>query len=102
VASTARLPLIACSLDATGQQARLAQWRSLLGAAVSREEMSDGVRYTFVADARMEQRIRDLAAAEHGCCSFLEFDVSRHTNHVLMNVTAAPEGLDALRFVFPG
>lgn len=101
VAPTARFPLIACSLDATGQQARLAQWRDVLGAAVSREETSAGVRYTFVADAQTEQRIRDLAVAEHGCCSFLEFDVTRHTNQVLMNVTAGPEGLDALRFIFP-
>jgi hypothetical protein len=99
--STARLPLIACSLDATGQQARLAQWREALVAAVSREETSEGVRYTFVADAQAEQRIRDLAAAERGCCSFLEFEVRRHADQVLMNVTAPPDGLDALRLIFP-
>ena len=99
--ATARLPVIACSLDATGQQARLAEWRDLLAAAVSREETSGGVRYAFAADARAEQRIRDLAAAEHGCCSFLEFDVRRHADRVLMSVTAPPDGLDALRLIFP-
>jgi hypothetical protein len=101
MASRARLPLIACSLDATGQQARLAQWRDALVAAVSREETSEGVRYAFVADAQAEQRIRDLAAAEHGCCSFLEFDVIRRADQVLMNVSAPADGLDALRLIFP-
>lgn len=101
MASTARLPLIACSLDATGQQDRLAQWRDALAAAASREEIPDGVRYTFAADAQAEQRLRGLAAAEHACCSFLEFDVIRHTDHVLMNVTAPADGLNALRLIFP-
>jgi hypothetical protein len=101
MASTERLPLMACSLEATGQQARLAHWREVLAAAVSREETSEGVRYIFVADAQAEQRIRDLAAAEHGCCSFLEFDVRREADHVLMHVTAPADGLDALRLIFP-
>jgi len=47
------------------------------------------------------QRIRGLAAAEHDCCSFLEFDVTRHEDRVVMNVTAPPDGLDALRTIFP-
>jgi hypothetical protein len=101
MASTERLPLIACSLDAMGQQARLAQWRDALAAAVSREETSEGVRYAFVADAQAEQHIRDLAAAEHRCCSFLEFEVTRRADRVLMNITAPAEGRDALRLIFP-
>jgi hypothetical protein len=101
MASTASLPLIACSLDAMGQQDRLAQWRDALVAALSREETSQGVRYAFVADAQAEQRIRDLAAAEQGCCSFLEFEVTRQADQVLMNVTAPADQLDALRLIFP-
>ena len=101
MASVARLPLIACSLGASGQQDRLIEWRDLLGAAVSREETPEGVRYSFVADARTERRIRDLADAEHGCCSFLEFDVTRQSGQVMMNVIAPPEGLDTLRLIFP-
>jgi superfamily I DNA and RNA helicase len=99
MASTARLPLIACSLDAAGQQDRLAQWRNALAAAVAREETSQGVRYAFDADA--ERRIRDLAAAEQGCCSFLKFDITRQADQVLMNVTAPADQLDALRLIFP-
>lgn len=101
MASIARLPLIACSLDATGQQDRLAQWRDALAAAASREKIPHGVRYTLAADAQAEQRIRDLAAAEQACCSFLDFDVIRHTDHVLMSVTAPADGLNALRLIFP-
>jgi MerR family copper efflux transcriptional regulator len=96
------LPLIACSLDATGQEARLAEWQELLGQAASREETPDGARFTFVADERDEQRIRELAAAEHECCAFLEFDVTRREDQVVMSVTTRPDALDALRFVFSG
>jgi MerR family copper efflux transcriptional regulator len=95
-----RLPLIACSLDATGQQARLAEWLDVLGEAVSREKTPNGARFTFVADGRGEQRIRELAAAEHECCSFLEFDVTRSADQLVLSVTAPADGLDALSFIF--
>lgn len=101
VASTARSALLACSLDSSGQQARLAEWREVLARTVSCEETSEGVQYSFVADAHAEGRIRDLAAAEHGCCSFLEFEIQRHMDQVVMTVTARPDGLDVLRVIFP-
>ena len=94
------LPLIACSLDATGQEARLAKWLEVLGDAVSREQTADGARFTFVAESQAEQRIRELAALEHDCCPFLEFDVVRSADQLVLSVTAPVEGVEALRFVF--
>ena len=95
-----QLPLIACSLDAAGQQARLSDWAKLLRQAAAREATAGGVRYSFPAANELERRIRDLAAAEQGCCSFLEFAVSRTGGEIEMTVTAPADGQDALRFIF--
>jgi hypothetical protein len=96
----AQLPVIACSLDAAGQQARLSEWAELLSRAVAHEATSDGVRYSFAAGDELEKRIRGLAGAEQACCSFLEFAVSRIDAQIEMTVSAPPEGRDALRFIF--
>ena len=93
--------LIACSLDSEGQQARLEEWAELVGRAMSREELPDGFRYTFAGGDDVEARIRDLAAAEQGCCSFLRFEVTRVADQIEMTVKAPPDGLEALRFIFP-
>lgn len=94
------LPVIACSLDGMGQQARLREWTELLAHADAREQVADGVRYSFAAADGLEPRIRDLAAAEEACCAFLEFEVSRTGERIEMTVTARADGLDALRFIF--
>lgn len=57
------LPLVACSLDASGQSARLAEWDELLRLADLRQQIPDGVRYTFAAPA-IEEGLCALAAAE--------------------------------------
>jgi hypothetical protein len=94
------LPLIACALDASGQQARLRDWAELLAEAASREATAEGARYSFVVGEEVERRIRALAAAEHDCCAFLEFGVVRTDDTVEMTVTAPVEGLEALRLIF--
>ena len=99
---SSKLPLIACSLDATDREARVAEWRELLSGAAAHEKTPDGARYRFAAVAHDEQRIRDLAAAEHECCPFLEFDVTRRADEVVLSVMTQPDALDALRFVFSG
>jgi predicted alpha/beta hydrolase len=94
------LPLIACSLDASGQQRRLREWAELLCEAAAAEQTAEGARYVFVGGKEFEGRIRALAAAEHDCCAFLEFGVVCVNDRVEMTVTAPVEGLDALRFIF--
>jgi hypothetical protein len=98
---TAPLPLIACSLDGDGQQARLADWADLLAQAATREETARGVRYSFASVAAdVESRIRALASAEQGCCPFLQFKIARADDQIEMTVTAPPEGREALHFIF--
>jgi hypothetical protein len=94
------LPLVACSLDATDQQTRLADWADLLGQARRREETPDGVRYTFAVDEERKTRVETLAAAERKCCSFLEFEIAEPRNELELTVKAPPDGQEALRFIF--
>ena len=94
------LPLIACSLDVSGQKQRLADWRALLVEAVRREERADGVRFSFVGGDELESRIRTLAAAEKTCCAFLDFEVTRIGDAIQMTITAPQEAADALRSMF--
>jgi hypothetical protein len=95
------LPLVACSLDGEGQRARLGEWGALLAASSTRVPTADGARYSFSASDELERQIRALAAAEKACCSFLDFGISRGARTIELTVTSPPDGLDALRFVFP-
>jgi hypothetical protein len=94
------LPLIAYSLDAGDQKQRLADWSSLLQRATRRDEVPDGVRYTFAATDELEPQLRALTVAETACCSFLDFDIARTGEALHMTVTAPPDALTALRFIF--
>jgi MerR family transcriptional regulator, copper efflux regulator len=94
------LPLVSCSLDATGQKQRLADWSSLLAEAARREETADGLRYSFVAGNDLESRLRTLVAAERACCAFLDFSVLRTGDEIEMTLTAPPDAAAALRFIF--
>jgi MerR family copper efflux transcriptional regulator len=95
------LPLIACSLDGDGQRARRNEWAELLGRATASAQIEAGVRYSFPTSDPLEQQIRELAAAEADCCGFMDFDVARTSRAIHLTVTAAPDGQDALRFIFP-
>ena len=92
------LPLIACTLGAEDQRARLEEWRSLLAQAASRADVPGGKRYVF--DAELGASVQRLAAAESDCCSFLDFELSADENGVAMTVTTVPQAEPALRFVF--
>lgn len=92
------LPLVACSLSPTGQRERLTEWKNLLAAAESREELSTGMRYRF--PVALMERVRTLAAAEHECCSFLRFDLAETGDGVVLTVETDEAGREALRFVF--
>jgi hypothetical protein len=97
---TPNLPLIACSLETADQQKRLADWAELLVQARTRQQTSDGVRYIFAADDELKLRVEALAATEHSCCSFLEFEIAASEDELELTVTAPPNGQEALRLIF--
>ena len=97
---TSNLPLVACSLDSSGQRTRLAEWADLLARARKREETTGGMRYTFAAEEELKTRVGALAAAELSCCSFLEFEIAEIGGELELTVTAPANGREALRFIF--
>lgn len=64
---------IACSLSADGAQRQLREWDELRREALRVEPVTDGVAMTF--PAALDVRVRDLAAREATCCSFLDISV---------------------------
>ena len=92
------LPVIACSLNADGQRERLTEWKSLLAGAMSREQLSTGMRFWFPTDLRV--RVLALAAAEQECCSFLRFDLVEGGDALVLTVGAEEAGQEALRLIF--
>lgn len=97
---TSNLPLVACTLQPAEQPKRLADWAKLLRETRTREETSDGVRYTFAANDDIKPRVEALVAAEHSCCSFLEFEIAEAGDELEVTVTAPPNGQEALRLIF--
>jgi hypothetical protein len=57
-------------------------------------------RYAFAADDELKLRVEALAAAEHSCCSFLEFEIAEAGDELGLTVTAPSSGQEALRFIF--
>jgi hypothetical protein len=44
--------------------------------------------------------VRDLAAAERACCTFLDFEIVEQSDELRLTVTSHPTGQAALRFIF--
>ena len=95
-----RLPLVACSLNGEDQRACLDAWVSLLASAASRAEVPAGMSYVFRPASVFARRVRDLAAAEGACCTFLDFEIVEQSDEVRLTVTSHPTGQAALRFIF--
>ncbi|MFF7976610.1 MerR family transcriptional regulator [Streptomyces sp. NPDC007905] len=64
---------VACALGGAELGERTEQWQQLVGKAEGREQIPDGVRLSFPADAELAGEIAALAAAEQGCCAFFDF-----------------------------
>ena len=78
---------IACTLapdefrDRTSDLAAIAA-RSLR----ARAPIPGGERLTFTGDDATDQELRAVVAAESRCCAFLEFDLRRDSEHLVLDV----------------
>ena len=82
---------VACTLGPTEMSARLAASanlcaRGLIGAVPT----SKGYRLRFAPGVRTD--LEDLIAAESRCCSFMEFDLKREGNSLILEVVAPEAG----------
>lgn len=87
------IPVVCDMTTATDTtEERLADYRRLFGSAlVGRERTADRIAFRFAADDGVEALVRDLAASEHDCCSFMFFDVTATHGEVRMAVTVVDD-----------
>jgi MerR family transcriptional regulator, copper efflux regulator len=99
-AGAAGIP-IACSLSPAGLQTQLGEWRELLTAVAERQFIKGGLRLTFDSSASRAV-ILDLAAREHACCPFLDFDLDLDAERPVLEVRAPDEAQPIIEELFGG
>ncbi len=93
---SAELP-IACTLDAGASDDRLARWKALserVRPTMRRE--ADQIVVAYPASPAVRAELEALVAAERRCCTFADWQVLQDDDLVLLQITATPDGLDAI------
>jgi hypothetical protein len=82
---------IACTLSPDGMSARLALIDELAAdGLIDRTSTQAGLRVRLRDTPQIEQRTRELIAAESRCCAFLQFDLGRDGGCLVLDI-AGPE-----------
>jgi hypothetical protein len=82
---------IACTLTPDGMTARLALIDALVADGLLERTPTDtGLRVRLRDTPVIEQRIRELVAAESECCAFLDFELRRDRGDLVLDI-AGPE-----------
>ncbi|MGI5410825.1 hypothetical protein ACQEV9_29070 [Streptomyces chartreusis] len=83
----------ACTLPTEEQPLRLAEWDALFATQTAAPYRPDAlrVRLELPSGPGSEQRARDLAERENGCCSFFDFTVSRTPEGVVLDIAVSEE-----------
>lgn len=94
---------VACSLAPTELTDRRAVWEQLSRRALrERRLIPGGMQLVFEPQEGVEHQLQELAHLEGQCCSFADWKVRRRSDVVVLDVTAAPEAVDAVRALFDG
>lgn len=73
---------------------RMAEYQRLFTESLVGRERIDGVvRFRFLAQPGVEDRVRDLAARENACCAFFRFSVTVHGNEVWWDSTVVDDDM---------
>src|SRR5262245_6405588 len=87
--------VFACTLDASGRAQRGDEWRALgRDALIDVHEEGGVVTSSWRRDTEIERRLEELVDAERICCSFLDFDLDRQEDTLVLRV-ASPDGMEA-------
>jgi hypothetical protein len=79
--------LLACSLDATALEERLAEMRAVGREALLATEPDGVMRFRATAETR--ERLERILAAEGECCPFLDFDLREEQGELRLTVRAS-------------
>jgi hypothetical protein len=93
---------LACTLagGAEAMDARVEDWRGVVGRATGREAIEGGVALRFDHDVALTTELARLAAAEYACCSFFAFTLDVNGEGLRFAVTGPAEAADAVTAVF--
>jgi hypothetical protein len=91
---------IACSLGAGELDKRRARWQALGEDALVEAVLTlDGARQTYRAEPAVERELRELVRLEAECCPFLDFDIARGEQGLVLRVSG-PESAAGIVEVF--
>lgn len=92
---------IACTLTPDGLSARLALIEALAADGVIDSRRTEtGLRVRLRDTPRIEQRTRELIAAESRCCAFLDFTLGRDGGDLVLDITGPDEAGPVLDMLF--
>ncbi|MBE2318606.1 hypothetical protein DVA67_021690 [Solirubrobacter sp. CPCC 204708] len=84
---TAEIP-IACTLSPDGFTARVGLIAALATDGVlERTSTETGLRVRLRDTPEIERRTRELVAAESRCCAFLTFELRRHDDSLILDIS---------------
>jgi hypothetical protein len=93
---------VVCTLDADGgdMEARLHEWRAILGEASSRRDTAEGVSVTFGHDIARTADLARLMASEYSCCSFGSYHLTVDAGGVHLEIRVPREASDVFAGMF--
>jgi hypothetical protein len=89
-------PPIACRLRAGEYLDRTHQLAALAARALrGRERIAGGERLTFAHTREIERELQAMIAAESSCCAFLQMQLGRNGQGLMLEITG-PEGTEPI------
>lgn len=94
-------PPIACNLSPGQYRDRTAELSALASRALlARQQTPDGERLTFADGEETERGLRAVIAAEASCCSFLQMDLRRSADGLVLTVAGPQDARPAIAELF--
>ena len=91
----------ACTLTPEGLSARLALIEALSAdGLLDRVSTDAGLRVRLRDTPDIEQRTRELVAAESACCAFLEFDLARENGDLVLDISGPAPARPVIEMFF--
>jgi hypothetical protein len=92
---------IACTLTPDGMTARLALIDALAAdGLLARTRTETGLRVRLRDTPEIEQRTRELVAAESKCCAFLDFELARDRGDLVLDIAGPDDARPVIDMFF--
>ena len=92
---------IACTLTADGMAARIALIDALANDGLLDRTTTDaGLRVRLRDTPDIEQRTRELVAAESKCCAFLDFELGRESGDLVLEISGPEDARPVIELFF--